>query len=323
MMRSTALLVTVVFAGALASSPLRAQKAPPSSTQQHPGQPPTAPTTGGKLPPTTPAPQPASQAPAAQPPAAPPAAQPPAAQPPTTQPPATQQPPTQAPATQPAAGTPPATQPAAPVTPQAARAAPVAASAPAYSAGLAMAPYSGATTQDALDYAGRLGHMLDSTIVTLVATFRNTSGQPMIGASSPATLSQRERDRWTRCRNLYWDLTTYAVAVGPLRQALGQDLVLQHALADLDTAFTRSVATEECDNVASMIEAPDRWTPWSDQYEAAARHFYHEFYAQVREVHEKDRAFVNALNRLLPSGRRVSPPPALPTNPPFAGAAPS
>jgi hypothetical protein len=176
-----------------------------------------------------------------------------------------------------------------------------------------MAPYSGATTQDALDYAGRLGHMLDSTIVTLVATFRNTSGQPMIGASSPATLSQRERDRWTRCRNLYWDLTTYAVAVGPL----------QHALADLDTAFTRSVATEECDNVASMIEAPDRWTPWSDQYEAAARHFYHEFYAQVREVHEKDRAFVNALNRLLPSGRRVSPPPALPTNPPFAGAAPS
>ena len=108
-----------------------------------------------------------------------------------------------------------------------------------------------------------------------------------------------------------------------MRQALGPDPALQHAAADLDTAFTRSVATVECDNVASMIEAPDRWTPWTDQYEAAARHFYREFYPQVREVHERDRAFVNELNRLLPSGRRVAPPPALPSNPPFAGAAPS
>jgi len=228
------------------------------------------------------------------------------------------------PATQPPAAQPTATAPAnpQPVTPQSTRPASTPAAAPSYTAGLAMAAYAGSTQQEALDYAARLGRMLDSTIVTLVSTFRNTSGQPMIGASSPASLSQRERDRWTRCRNVYWDLTTYASAMDPLRQALGSDPALQRAVADLDSAFDRSVATVECDNVASMIDAPDRWTPWADQYESAARHFYRDFYAQVRDVHEKDRALVNELNRFLGSGHRVTPPPALPPNPPFAGAAP-
>ena len=323
MMRSSVLCVALVAASAFLS-PLRAQKAPPTSTQR-PSPPPAAAPTPGKLPPT--APQPATQPPATQPTAAqPPAAQPPAAQPAAPQP-SAPQPASQPPAAQPTTAAPAAPQPSAPVTPQAAHPAPApapaATSSAAYTAGLSIAPYAGTTTQEALEYAGRLGRMLDSTIVTLVATFRNTSGQPMLGASSPAALSQRERDRWTRCRNLYWDLTTYAAAVDPLRQALGQDPALQHAAADLDSAFVRSVATVECDNVASMIEAPDRWTPWSDQYEAAARHFYRDFYPQVREIHERDRAFVNALNRLLPSGRRVTPPPALPSNPPFAGAAPS
>jgi hypothetical protein len=186
-----------------------------------------------------------------------------------------------------------------------------------------MPPYTGASTEDAWEYTARLGRMLDSTIVTLVETFRNTSGQPMIGASSPATLSQRERDRWARCRDLYWDLTTYAAAVRALKQSLGPDPALQRAAADLDSAFNKSLATVECDNVASMIAAPDRWTPWQDQYEAAAQRFYRDFYGQVREVHERDRALVSALNRFLPQGHRVAPPSGLPTNPPFAGAAPS
>jgi hypothetical protein len=164
--------------------------------------------------------------------------------------------------------------------------------------------------------------MLDSAIVSLVGTFRNTSGQPMIGASSPTMLSQRERDRWAHCRDLYWDLTTYAAAAGDLRQSLGSDASLQRAAADLDSAFAESVATVECDNVASMIAAPDRWTPWQDQYEAAAHHFYRDFYSEIREVHEKDRALVNTLNRFLPLAHRVTPLPGLPTNPPYAGAAP-
>jgi len=277
----------IVLAALLATggalSPLRAQKSPPPTTQHPQSQPPTTPPTGGKLPPTPTASQPSAQ---------------------------------------PAAAAPSTVPPPAPVTPQSARPA-AGASTGTYTAGLAMPPYTGATTEDAWEYAARLGRMLDSTIVTLVGTFRNTSGQPMIGASSPAALSQRERDRWTRCRDLYWDLTTYAAAVGDLGRSLGPDPSLQRAAADLDSAFTESVATVECDNVASMIAAPDRWTPWQDQYEAAAHHFYRDFYGEIREVHEKDRALVNTLNRFLPQAHRVTPLPGLPTNPPYAGAAPS
>lgn len=234
-----------------------------------------------------------------------------------------------APATQAGQPAAPAVQPAAPVTPQAARpgAAPSAAApAPtnvAFTAGLAMPLYAGTTPDAALEYARGLGHALDSAIVTLVDVFRNTSGQPMEGASSPAALSQRERDRWSRCRNLYWDFTTYASAVAALKHALPGDPALQRAVVALDSAFTASQALVECDNVASMIAAPERWTPWLDQYQAAAQRFYRDFYNQVREVHERDRALVNALNGVLAPARRVQVPAGLPRNPPFAGAAPS
>ncbi len=221
-----------------------------------------------------------------------------------------------------AAGQPTAGQGAAQVTPQAAHPAAPAPTATAFTAGLAMAPYAGATTDAALEYAVRLGRMLDSTIVTLVDVFRNTSGQPMEGASAPAALSQRERDRWSRCRNLYWDITTYASAAAAMRRSLPADPALQQAAAALDSAFEANQALGECDNVASMIAAPDRWTPWQDQYQTAARHFYRDFYAQVREVHERDRAFVNALNAVLPAARRIPVPPGLQRNPPYAGAAP-
>ena len=301
MIRCPILLATLLATGA-ALTPLSAQKAPPTTTQ-HPAQPATAPTTGGKLPPGASGPRPA-----VTPPTTPPAVTQPAA----TQPAATQPPPAVAPTV---------AHPTAPVAPQAAR--PAASATASYTAGLAMPPYTGTTTEEAWEYAARLGRMLDSTIVTLVGTFRNTSGQPMVGASSPATLSRREQDRWVRCRNLYWDLTTYAAAVEAVHQSLGPDPALERAAGDLDSAFSRSVATAECDNVASMIAAPERWTPWQDQYESAARHFYRDFYPQVRDVHEKDRAFMSELNRFLPAGHRAPPPPGLPTNPPFAGAAPN
>ena len=222
-----------------------------------------------------------------------------------------------APATQPSA---PAAQPAPQVTPQSAR---PAGTASVYTAGLALAPYAGTTSEAALEYGARFGRLLDSVIVTLVDVFRNTSGQAMEGASNPTDLSQRERDRWARCRNVYWDLTSFASAVGTLRRILPGNPALQQAAAGLDSAFAASQATAECDNVASMIAAPDRWTPWRDQYQSAAQHFYRDFYAQVREVHERDRAFVNALNAVLPPGRaRIPVPPGLQRNPPYAGMAP-
>jgi len=213
-----------------------------------------------------------------------------------------------------------ASQPAAQVTPQAAH--PVAPAASAFTAGLAMPPYGGTTSDAALEYAARFGRLLDSAIVTLVDIFRNTSGQPMEGASNPTDLSQRERDRWSRCRNVYWDLTTFAAAAQTLRRTLPANPALQSAAAGLDTALAASQALAECDNVASMIAAPDRWTPWGDQYRTAAQHFYREFYGQVREAHERDRALVNALNAVLPPARRIAVPPGLQRNAPFAGAAP-
>lgn len=233
------------------------------------------------------------------------------------------------PATGASPGAAPAGPPAAPVTPQAARpgAAPAAAApapaAAAFTAGLAIPPYAGATPDAVLDYAARFGHMLDSAIVMLVDVFRNTSGQPMDGASSPAALSQRERDRWARCRNLYWDLTTFGAAMEPMTRALPADPALQRAAEELDSAFVENQAVANCDNVASMIAAPDRWTPWQEQYQAAAQQFYRDFYNEVRGVHERDRAFVNVLNQLLPAARRIQVPAGLPRNPPYAGAAPS
>jgi len=209
---------------------------------------------------------------------------------------------------------------AAQVTPQAAH--PVAPPAAAFTAGLAMPPYGGTTSDAALDYAARFGRLLDSAIVTLVDIFRNTSGQPMEGAGNPSDLSGRERDRWSRCRNVYWDLATFASAVETLRRTLPANPALLQAAADLDTAFAASQAVSECDNLASMIAAPDRWTPWGDQYRTAAQHFYRDFYGQVREVHERDRALVNALNEILPPTRRIAVPPGLQRNAPYAGAAP-
>ena len=217
---------------------------------------------------------------------------------------------------QPAAPTP---QPAAPVTPQAEH---PSATAAAFTAGLAMPAYTGNSSDAALDYAARFGRMLDSAIVTMVDVFRNTSGQPMEGASNPTDLSQRERDRWTRCRNVYWDLTTFGSAVAALRRSLPANPALQQAVAGLDSTFGAIQAVAECDNVASMIAAPGRWTPWGDQYRTAAQHFYRDFYGQLREVHERDRALVNALNAALPPARRAPVPPGLPRNPPYAGMGP-
>jgi hypothetical protein len=218
-------------------------------------------------------------------------------------------------AAQPAAG-----QPAAVVTPQAAQGAPAApAPSNAFTAGLGMPPFAGADAAARHEYLRTLARNLDSATVALVDLYRNTSGQPMAGATAPTALSARERERWTRCRNLYWDFNTFSSALQGVHDGITQ-ASLARAVAALDTALTELDALSECDNVSSMISAPERWDPWAQQYESAARHFYADWYGQVREAHEKDRALVVALNLVLPANRALPVPPGLPRNPPYAGA---
>ena len=206
-----------------------------------------------------------------------------------------------------------------PAVPPAATAAP-AATTGNFTAGLGLQPLVGGGDAVRLEYARTLARNLDSAAVSLLSLFRGTSGQPMAGATNPTTLSGRERDRWTRCRDLYWDFTTFATGAQGVRDGLSPTSPLYRAAAALDTALNDIEALAECDNVAGMISAPDRWVPWTEQYTGAARHFYADWYAQMREAHERDRAFVIALNALLPAGLKIPPLPPLPRTPPYAGA---
>jgi hypothetical protein len=302
----------VIFAAALVMScatlPLAAQ-APSAPVRKGPGG------TAGKTirpgPALLPTPQPpvSQTAPAAVPPTNPPPASPPQSVP--------------GPTATPRSGV---TQPQGIVTPQAVATPPTAPATPAAStgaltAGLGLQPFAGSEEVARFDYARTLVRNLDSASVSLVSLFRGTSGQPNAGATEPATLSTRERERWTRCRDLYWDFTTFAAGAQSIRAGVPPTSPLYRATAALDTALDDIEALAECDNIASMISAPDRWTPWAEQYTNAARHFYADWYAQMREAHEKARAVVIALNAAPPPGRAAVPiPPGLPRTPPYAGA---
>lgn len=220
-----------------------------------------------------------------------------------------------------AAPTAPTNPAAAAVTPQAAVTQPPAAAANAFTAGLAMPPFAGGNDAARLEYVRTLAKNLDSAIVALVGVFRNTSGQPMPGASAPSSLSARERERWGRCRDLHFDLTTYASGVESILDGLSASPALLRAAAALDTVLTELDATAECDNVSSMIAAPERWDPWAEQYATTARRFYADWYGQVRAAQQKDRDLVIALNAVLPPARVLPVPSAMPRNPPYAGAA--
>lgn len=206
------------------------------------------------------------------------------------------------------------------VAPQAAR--PAAAPPPAFSAGLAIAPYEGTSDEDRVAYLRTFTTQLDSATAMLVGVFRLTSGQPLSGAEAPTALSTRERERWARCRDLHFDLQTYATAMHQLLEELPEALAVQRAGAALDSSLTALQATVECDNVTSMITAPQRWTPWAGNYASSARNFYVGWYGQVRDVADRNRAFVMALNAAQPASARIAVPPALPRNPPYAGAGP-
>jgi len=144
------------------------------------------------------------------------------------------------PGEQPAAAAPapaaaPATHPAA-VTTQAAAA--PAAPTGAFTAGLALVPYAGSTDADRDAYVALFTQMFDSAVVGLVNVFRNTSGQPVSGAESPTALSQRERDRWTRCRDLYFDLQSYQAAFHALLPRLPSAGNVPRTAAALDSSLT-------------------------------------------------------------------------------------
>ncbi len=191
-----------------------------------------------------------------------------------------------------------------------------------FTAGLAIAPYEGSSDDDRNRYLRRFTTQLDSATFLLVNVFRNTSGQPMAGADAPTALSARERERWNRCRDLHFDLQTYKDAASDMVESLPESPTVGRAGVALDSALNALAATANCDNLASMITAPARWTPWATQYASAARDFYRDWYAQVREVSDRNRAFVVALNTALPATARIVVPPALPRTPPYAGMAP-
>jgi hypothetical protein len=197
---------------------------------------------------------------------------------------------------------------------------PAAAAAAPAAVGYGIEPYAGTSEADMVDYARRVTLRLDSAVVALVEVFRNTSGAPLAGASGPSVLSSRERGRWSRCRGLYFDLQTYADAASLLRDSLTVNREVQRAILGLAEAFEGLQVLSECDNIGSMIEAPDRWSPWQQNYETSAQNFYRDWYAQLRAVHEADRALARALNTALPANRAVTVPAGLPPNPPMVGA---
>lgn len=188
-------------------------------------------------------------------------------------------------------------------------------------AGLSLQPFPGGGEAARLAYARTLAQNIDSLTVSLVNLFRGTSGQPTEGATGPTTLSARERDRWARCRDLYWDFTSFGAASQSISVGLSPTSPLYARAAALDAALADVEALVECDNISSMVTAPDRWVPWTDRYTEAAQSFYADWYPHMWEAHEADRAFVVALNAVLPAGQKMPFLPGLPRTPPFAGAA--
>jgi hypothetical protein len=203
--------------------------------------------------------------------------------------------------------------------PSAPAAAPPPVTDPTMTAGFWLPAYAGHTNAEQLDYARTMAVRLDSAIGALVDVFRGTTGTPIAGATNPNVLSAREKRRWTQCRLIQFDLTTISEAVSSLKDSITGGPALARATLNLADAFEGLQAIGECDQLGSMIEAPDRFAPWGANYEASARNFYKDWYPQLRTVHEADRAFTRALNPLLPAGRQVQLP-GLPLTPPTIGA---
>jgi len=185
-------------------------------------------------------------------------------------------------------------------------------------AGFWMPAYSGTSEADRLEYARMLAMKTDTAILALIDVFRNTSGAPMVGASSPMVISTREKSRWQRCRLIHFDLRTLGDAAAFLRDSIPGGPTVQRAAVSLHDAFEGLEATEGCDQVVSMIEAPDNWSPWQQNYENSARSFYRDWYTQLRALHEANRSFIRTLNTAL-GARAVRMPGAIQPRAPTLG----
>jgi hypothetical protein len=193
------------------------------------------------------------------------------------------------------------------------RAAPAgAATDPTETAGYWIAAYNGRTEADQMSYVRLLVTKIDSAVIGLVETYRNTSGNPVAGAQDPGRLTRREKDRWLRCRNIANDFRTMAEAAAALKDSVAGGALMQRAMVGLAAAFDELQALEGCDVINSMVESPDRFNPWQANYENEARNFYRDWYPQVRAVHSAAREVARA-------GRFVVPA-AISTTPPYASA---
>lgn len=190
--------------------------------------------------------------------------------------------------------------------------APAAATDPTETAGYWIAAYNGRTDAEQLTYVRLLVTKVDSAVIGLVETYRNTSGNPVAGAQDPGRLTRREKDRWLRCRNIANDFRTMAEAAGALKESAVGGPLAQRAMVGLAAAFDELQALEGCDVINSMVESPDRFNPWQANYENEARNFYRDWYPQVRAVHSAAREVARA--------GRFPVPAAISTTPPYAAA---
>jgi hypothetical protein len=191
---------------------------------------------------------------------------------------------------------------------------------PSQTAGFWLPAFSGTTDAEQLDYAKTLVLKFDSAVVALIAIYQNTSGNPVAGATDPSHLSSREKARWLRCRNVANDIRNLGEAVDELRDSIAGGPTLQREAATMAQAFDSLHAIEGCDLINSMIESPERFSPWQANYESEAHHFYANWYGEVRAAHLAVRDFARVLNGALAPDRRFPVPPAIPAVPPYIGA---
>ena len=170
-----------------------------------------------------------------------------------------------------------------------------------------------------LTQAARIVDRVDESARSLVQLFRATAGIPVHGATTPSLLSNRERARWEICqlagRRLRGAQRALRELVGSPGSVVPGEAPLR-AARELDTALRTTPALEECGRLIGLIRSPDEEDDWQAAYEAAAEHFYHDWYAELRASHEAALALARAVRPLLPPGRVFVIPAPLPATPP-------
>ncbi len=213
-----------------------------------------------------------------------------------------------------APGRQPSGQPAAPRAPEVILAA---VGAPSVTGGFFMPPSGARSDSGRIEYLRIYALRLDSAISALVEVFRGTAPPPL--ALDLAGVSSRVRERWDRCRRSYFDLASFGDAMVIVKDSLPASALLTRAASALTDGFENTAGLQECDNIASALEEPARWSPWADSYATSMRNFFRDWYPQLRAIHEANRSLGRALNGMLPAERRLPIFGALPPTPPTVG----